>query len=604
MPPVREQIVNGALALARHAYGGFRLAEPDVVQLRLAKCEEPCDYYEPVQKRCRLCGCFVATKTTWAGEKCPDGRWEKSAGRRVDGAPGEGELLSGLADPLHGADWAGDVSWFARAETRKRMNEAFHHLLEVPLPTMPARSGRGIVYLGEGRYWHMLCVGVRMCRKVTNLPIQVWYDSRLGPISPRDLDGIASVSFHDLAEGGWWTRQNGGWQNKTTALLRSGLSQMLFLDADAYLVGDPELIWDCAAKGGIAYWADFPGNDGTVKWDWMPGPNAVRVPPVQGGQLAIDAGVWMRELILAHWMNQHSDYYYRYQYGDQDSWRVVLAATGQRGVCLGNCEFYYPAFMTRIFHPVVVHRAAKKLYLNQHGDWNDMLPKESEAKAIHQEISIGQGTARDAFRRVHSIGVWGPSNTSGGGGDQSIAIPYLHLLRGLVADQGWSTAVDAGSGDTRITRQLPFSAIVAVDCFAPHIELAKTIPKVCQALDIDLDTERDRIPAAQVLLIKDVLHHWPNRLVIDWLVWAMANGPWEWVIATNDFHQSAPDADCALGGYRGLNPECRPLVDLSPVVVGYCGHKVTVAFRCRSRAKTLRIQVLPVPLVTTKNQRA
>ncbi len=60
-------------------------------------------------------------------------------------------------------------------------------------------------------------------------------------------------------------------------------------------------------------------------------------------------------------------------------------------------------------------------------------------------------------------------------------------------------------------------------------------------------------------LVKDVLHHWPNRLILDWLAWARSCGKWRWIVCTQDRHQLADGQDCPLGGYRGLDLTMEPL---------------------------------------------
>jgi hypothetical protein len=48
--------------------------------------------------------------------------------------------------------------------------------------------------------------------------------------------------------------------------------------------------------------------------------------PVQGGQLLIDRIRAWKLVHLSNYMCQHSDYYFKHMYGDQDTWRVSLSA--------------------------------------------------------------------------------------------------------------------------------------------------------------------------------------------------------------------------------------------------------------------------------------
>lgn len=45
-----------------------------VSEKRLNTCSE-CEHFNPEQKRCYLCGCFMEHKIKFKSSKCPDSRW-------------------------------------------------------------------------------------------------------------------------------------------------------------------------------------------------------------------------------------------------------------------------------------------------------------------------------------------------------------------------------------------------------------------------------------------------------------------------------------------------------------------------------------------------
>jgi hypothetical protein len=80
---------------------------------------------------------------------------------------------------------------------------------------------------------------------------------------------------------------------------------------------------------------------------------------------------------------------------------------------------------------------------------------------------------------------------------------------------------------------------------------------------LDFYLDRESLPAADVLLCKDVLHHWPNEWVSDFLRWALACRKWRVLLFTQDSGQKISGADTHLGGYRALSPSMAPLKEFS-----------------------------------------
>ena len=64
------------LANAVFSYSGNNMQNvPNEVQAqRLSICHS-CDMYNPNNKTCNTCGCFLQIKTSWATEKCPLDKW-------------------------------------------------------------------------------------------------------------------------------------------------------------------------------------------------------------------------------------------------------------------------------------------------------------------------------------------------------------------------------------------------------------------------------------------------------------------------------------------------------------------------------------------------
>jgi hypothetical protein len=238
------------------------------------------------------------------------------------------EVVPGVADPIPEPEQQRPPRWAFRPDVRGGHVRALQNLVGIDWPAPARAAGSGIVTMGEGEFWPGLVAAVKVTRETTTLPIQIWYDSDRGRMDRADLDGIPGLTFHDIAEISPPPRSRHGWANKTTALLHCGLRVALWIDADAYFLADPAPLLHLATSHRWAGWQDRSARN--VKWEWT-GLDARRrkVPPLLSGQFAVDLVAFRRELCIAHWCNQHADYWYAHQHGDQDSLRVSLCYTGE-----------------------------------------------------------------------------------------------------------------------------------------------------------------------------------------------------------------------------------------------------------------------------------
>jgi hypothetical protein len=275
----------------------------------------------------------------------------------------EALLVPGVPDPIAEPERPRPAGWAKRPEVAIAHAVALRELAARDFGTPERAEGDGIVTMGEGRFWPGLVVAVKVTREVTSLPVQVWYDPRRGAVSLDDLAGVPGVTFHDLSAVKPAPRSTGGWASKTTALLGSGLRRALWIDADAYFVADPAPLLELAGARRFVCWAEKSEN---VRWEWT-GLRPAGVPPLLGGQLALDLVAFRRELVLAHWMNMHADYWHAHQYGEQDSWRVALTLTGGTYHVAGGERYANEAGRTKGTWyelggvPLVAHRVHCKL---------------------------------------------------------------------------------------------------------------------------------------------------------------------------------------------------------------------------------------------------
>jgi SAM-dependent methyltransferase len=533
--------------------------------------------HPPSPRTCRVCH--------WCADRSATGAFHRRLWDEPDpdGAPALREVVPGLPDPIPEPELCPvPPGWAHGRAVVRRHREALFRLARAELPGPGPRAGAGVLLVGGGRYWPGIVVAVRMLREAgSRLPVQVWHRGPLEPVRPADLAGMEGVTFHDLTALAPAPRTLRGWEAKTVALLACGWERVFFLDADAYCVAGPEpLLERLSPAEPFLFWEDLPGTPGAVHWHvW--GLAGSPVPPVQGGQLAVQVRHFWRELVLAHWLNQHSDFSYSHQFGDQDSWRVALTVTGGRYGRLGPARWDDIAFVCDAGgRPCVVHRCRSKMLYPEDvspGDGESnrrlaRLPGEERAWG-HWDALLASRPAAEVFGRVYASGVWGPGEISGDGSTPAQARPYLDLVNGLARLGGWRRVIDLGCGDGLVASRLEVPKVVGVDCHAPHVERLRREAPGREWLHLDVDRDREALPAGDAALLKDVLHHWPNRLVRDWLGWARGCGKWRWVVCTQDAWQGADGQDCPLGGYRGLDPALGPLRGLGLVPLAEYLHK-------------------------------
>ena len=293
--------------------------------------------------------------------------------------------MSPFPDPFR--SWPRIAPW-TKGRPAERHPAALKAVLADP-PPYPGGEGDGIVIVGGGKYWPGAAVACRIIRRLQcNLPVQAWYRSSCEAVRPADVAGLGvdvidmDAAMDALAD----TRaprgrgMPGGFEAKVYAVAHAPFRRLLYLDADAYPVTTPCRLFEELNAASFAFWADVPELANTARWHKLwPGGEAMNLPPVQAGQFLIDREAGWPLLAAAHWMNEHSDYYYQHGRDDQDCWRAAIAATGTPYALMGQSRRVGPALVCdRSGRTVVVHRVAGKLFPGTTPPRDDRLPLERE----------------------------------------------------------------------------------------------------------------------------------------------------------------------------------------------------------------------------------
>ncbi len=218
----------------------------------------------------------------------------------------------------------------------------YHHRQDAAIrnaPPYPADrfGGRGLVMAAGGpRHFTNAWVTLHVLRRVVgcSLPVQLWY---LGPdelsaemidlLRPLDVECVDALEVRKRHP----MRRLGGWECKPYAIVHSPFREVLWLDADNAPLVDPCTLFSEPeyTRTGAIFWPDL----GSLSPDhpiWA----VCRVPwrdepEFESGQIVLDKARCWPALQLALHLNAWSDVYYRYVYGDKETfhlaWRMLDA---------------------------------------------------------------------------------------------------------------------------------------------------------------------------------------------------------------------------------------------------------------------------------------
>jgi len=194
--------------------------------------------------------------------------------------------------------------------------------------------GRGIVICGGGDvYFPCAWVTIRMLRQLgCRLPIELWYRGRREMNARmielmRGLD-VTCVDAYRIART-HPTRRLDSWELKCFALVNCSFEEVLFLDADNVPAADPTFLFHSPeyVEHGAIFWPDrWPGSgrEWLRREAWFLCGVPYRLEPeIESGQMLIDKRRCWRPLQIALYINEHSDFFYEYFYGDKDTFHLA-----------------------------------------------------------------------------------------------------------------------------------------------------------------------------------------------------------------------------------------------------------------------------------------
>ena len=173
--------------------------------------------------------------------------------------------------------------------------------------------------------------------------------------------------------------------------------------------------------------------------------------------------------------------------------------------------------------------------------------------------------AEAVFARIYSKNEW---QGSGPGSLPEATSEYRYFLETFIRANRVRSVVDVGCGDWQFSRYVPWDGVhyLGVDV------VQEVVQRNVERFGSDsirfarCDARVDVLPDAELLLIKDVLQHWPNTQVARFLPTVRR---FKYALVTNTTNRVHMNRDCELGGYRYLDLTRPPFNVEATVVLRY-----------------------------------
>ena len=228
-------------------------------------------------------------------------------------------------------------NWTALKEVQLAHISILDDLLEKTyFPPKTYEHERGIVVgAGGAKYFGCGFACFHILRKLgCELPVEFWYldeyemDNNMKNIC--DIFGIKHVNAtqyckdHNINP-----RILAGWELKPLSTLYSSFKEVLYLDADNIPAKDPTYLFDLPQyrELGAIFWPDLSPHK---RKEWLPaicwenvGLEYRDEVDFETGQYLINKEKCLKELNLTMWMNEHSDWFYKFVYGDKSTFHLA-----------------------------------------------------------------------------------------------------------------------------------------------------------------------------------------------------------------------------------------------------------------------------------------
>ena len=186
-----------------------------------------------------------------------------------------------------------------------------------------------------------------------------------------------------------------------------------------------------------------------------------------------------------------------------------------------------------------------------------------------------QPSLTNTFNRIYAEGGWGKEvtgkGTSGSGSTLEITREYRAYVEDFMKKHAVRSVIDAGCGDWSFSSAMDWgdASYLGIDIASDVITAVRKKHEKGK-IKFQVGDITEDLPAADLLISKDVLQHLSNELIHKFINNNLRKGKYKWVILTND--RSSENRDISTGEYRMIDLAAPPfevkgLIDL-PIKFG------------------------------------
>ena len=206
----------------------------------------------------------------------------------------------------------------------------------------------------------------------------------------------------------------------------------------------------------------------------------------------------------------------------------------------------------------------------------------------------------DVFTGIYERGFWGSNmksayrGSSGSGSDPEYNRPYIEWLRELIRDRKIQSVVDLGCGDFRCGPLIYDGLNVAytgLDVYRPLIESLQAEYPDYQFRHLDVFSNVQEVPGGDLCILKDVLQHWSNQDITEFLESLIRSRKFRWILICNCAQQKHVK-NIKTGYHRQLAAAFRPLCLFNPTVLFHYETKEVSLIDCDAHARTVENRAL------------